>query len=127
MCVVDFKREVGLWHGILASVFNGMRVVFVPYSLMKINLTVWMLVGTKLQATVGLVKSRDLHWGLLATRDHKDVNLSALKSPMVGPSLNPFKCVPFRSKSLASVILRPVYGTFCRVWSPTGSNVSLRG
>lgn len=83
MCVVDFKREVGLWHGILASVFNGMRVVFVPYSLMKINPAVWMLVGTKLQATVGLVKSRDLHWGLLATRDHKDVNLSALKSLVV--------------------------------------------
>ncbi|VDM79767.1 unnamed protein product, partial [Strongylus vulgaris] len=30
-------------------------------------------------ASVALVKSRDLHWGLLATRDHKDVNLSSLK------------------------------------------------
>ena len=49
VCVLDFKREVGLWHAVLASVFNGMRVVFVPYSLMKINTASWMLMATKLQ------------------------------------------------------------------------------
>ncbi|KJH53237.1 AMP-binding enzyme [Dictyocaulus viviparus] len=90
VCVLDFKREVGLWHAVLASVFNGMRVVFVPYSLMKINPASWMLMATKLLASVALVKSRDLHWGLLATRDHKDVNLSSLRSLIVADGANPW-------------------------------------
>jgi hypothetical protein len=37
VCVLDFKREVGLWHSIVASVFNGMHVVFIPYALMKVG------------------------------------------------------------------------------------------
>ena len=37
MCVLDFKRDVGLWHGVLASVFNGMHVIFIPYALMKVK------------------------------------------------------------------------------------------
>lgn len=105
VCVLDWKREVGLWHAILASVFCGMRVVFVPYSLMKINPASWMVQATKLQgffyfkflqrhspclASVALVKSRDLHWALLATRDHKDVNFSALKSLVVADGANPW-------------------------------------
>ncbi len=66
VCVVDFKREIGLWHSILAvslfldfvltavvvdvvfqSVFNGMQVIFIPYALMKINPASWMLMITK--------------------------------------------------------------------------------
>ena len=39
VCVLDFKRDVGLWHGVLASVFNGMHVIFIPYALMKVNYT----------------------------------------------------------------------------------------
>ena len=35
VCVLDFKREVGLWHSMLASVFNGMHVVFIPYALVR--------------------------------------------------------------------------------------------
>jgi hypothetical protein len=33
----DFKREVGLWHSIISSVFNGMHVIFIPYALMKVS------------------------------------------------------------------------------------------
>ena len=33
----DFKREVGLWHSIISSVFNGMHVIFIPYALMKVR------------------------------------------------------------------------------------------
>lgn len=65
ICVLDFKRDVGLWHAILTvrlffiqpssiidwlslqSVFNGMQVIFVPYSLMKINPASWMLMATR--------------------------------------------------------------------------------
>ena len=39
--------QVGLWHAVLASVFNGMHVVFVPYALMKVNPASWMQMVTK--------------------------------------------------------------------------------
>ena len=52
VCVLDFKREVGLWHSMLASVFNGMHVVFIPYALMKVNPASWMQRLTKHLATV---------------------------------------------------------------------------
>lgn len=90
VCVVDFKREVGLWHAILASVFNGMKVIFVPYSLMKMNPATWMHMVSKYQATTALVKSRDLHWALLATRDHKDISLASLRTLLVADGANPW-------------------------------------
>lgn len=83
VCVVDFKREVGLWHAVLTSVLNGMHVLFIPYAVMKMNPSSWMLMITKFKASVALCKSRDLHWGLLASRDHKDVNLSSLRMLLV--------------------------------------------
>ncbi|XP_054168198.1 disco-interacting protein 2-like [Oppia nitens] len=90
ICVLDFKREVGLWHSILCSVLNGMHVIFIPYALMKINPASWMLVITKYKASVAICKSRDLHWGLLATKDHKDVNLSSLRMLLVADGSNPW-------------------------------------
>lgn len=42
VCVLDFKREVGLWHSTLTSVLNGMHVIFIPYALMKVNPASWM-------------------------------------------------------------------------------------
>ncbi|ETN86525.1 hypothetical protein NECAME_05929 [Necator americanus] len=127
ICVLDFKREVGLWHAVLAAVFNGMRVVFVPYSLMKINPASWMLMATKLQASVALVKSRDLHWGLLATRDHKDVNLSSLKSLLVADGANPWSlssCDQFAT-TFAAHGLKPEAMCPCSGSSETGT-ISLR-
>nr|XP_050050187.1 disco-interacting protein 2-like isoform X4 [Dermacentor andersoni] len=90
VCVLDYKREMGLWHGVLASVFNGMHVIFIPYSLMKVNPASWMLMITKFKANVAVCKSRDLHWGLLATKDHKDVNLSSLRLLLVADGSNPW-------------------------------------
>jgi acyl-coenzyme A synthetase/AMP-(fatty) acid ligase len=106
VCVLDFKRDVGLWHGVLASVFNGMHVVFVPYSIMKVDPASWMKMITRFKASVGIVKSRDMHWGLLAQKDHKDINLSSLRMLLVADGANPcnfsscgpqcFKlCLPF--------------------------------
>ena len=40
-------------------------------------------------ATVAVVKSRDMHWGLLAQKDHKDVNLSTLRMLLVADGANP--------------------------------------
>uniref|UniRef100_A0A670ZT94 Disco interacting C n=1 Tax=Pseudonaja textilis TaxID=8673 RepID=A0A670ZT94_PSETE len=39
--VLDFKKDVGLWHGILTSVMNMMHVISIPYSLMKVNPLSW--------------------------------------------------------------------------------------
>lgn len=47
VCVLDFKREVGLWHSVLTSVLNGMHVIFIPYALMKVNPASWMQMITK--------------------------------------------------------------------------------
>uniref|UniRef100_T1J2G4 DMAP1-binding domain-containing protein n=1 Tax=Strigamia maritima TaxID=126957 RepID=T1J2G4_STRMM len=103
VCVLDFKREVGLWHAILTSIFNGMHVIFVPYSLMKVNPSSWMQMITKFKSTVAVVKSRDLHWGLLATKDHKDINLNSLRMLLVADgslsSCDQFLSV-FQSKGL---------------------------
>ncbi len=40
-------------------------------------------------ATIGVVKSRDMHWGLLAQRDHKDINLGSLRMLLVADGANP--------------------------------------
>uniref|UniRef100_A0A8C0L7H0 Disco interacting A n=1 Tax=Canis lupus dingo TaxID=286419 RepID=A0A8C0L7H0_CANLU len=39
--VLDFKRDAGLWHGVLTSVMNRMHVISIPYALMKVNPLSW--------------------------------------------------------------------------------------
>lgn len=90
VCVLDFKREVGLWHSVLTSVLNGMHVLFIPYALMKLRPSSWMQLITKYRASCCLVKSRDLHWGLLATKDHKDISLASLRMLLVADGANPW-------------------------------------
>jgi acyl-CoA synthetase (AMP-forming)/AMP-acid ligase II len=90
VCVLDFKREVGLWHAVLTSVLNGMHVLFIPYALMKLRPSSWMQLITKYRSSCCLVKSRDLHWGLLATKDHKDINLASLRMLLVADGANPW-------------------------------------
>ena len=38
---------------------------------------------TKHRASIAICKSRDLHWGLLATKDHRDLNLGSLRLLLV--------------------------------------------
>ncbi|CAG0885580.1 unnamed protein product [Cyprideis torosa] len=90
VCVLDFKREVGLWHAVFASVFNGIHVIFIPYALMKVNPACWMQMIGKYKASIAIVKSRDLHWGLLATKDHSEINLSSLRLLLVADGANPW-------------------------------------
>lgn len=40
-------------------------------------------------ASVSIAKSRDMHWGMLAKKDHKDVNLSTLRLLLVADGANP--------------------------------------
>ncbi|XP_076441207.1 disco-interacting protein 2 homolog C-like isoform X3 [Babylonia areolata] len=109
VCVLDFKREVGLWHGILCSVFNGMHTIFIPYSLMKVDPASWMKMVTKYKASVAVVKSRDMHWGLLAQKDHKDINFTSLRLLLIADGANPWSltsCDSFLS-AFQSKGLRP--------------------
>ncbi|ELT90261.1 hypothetical protein CAPTEDRAFT_205040 [Capitella teleta] len=114
ICVLDFKRDVGLWHGVLASVFNGMHVVFIPYSIMKVDPASWMKMITRFKASVGIVKSRDMHWGLLAQKDHKDINLSSLRMLLVADGANPWSLTScdsflnvFQDKGLKAEVICP--------------------
>lgn len=74
-----------------------------------------------------MVKSRDLHWGLLATRDHKEINLSSLRSILVADGANPWSlssCDQFAS-IFQSRGLKPDAVCPCAGSSETGT-VSLR-
>uniref|UniRef100_A0A8D2PYP9 Disco interacting protein 2 homolog A n=1 Tax=Zosterops lateralis melanops TaxID=1220523 RepID=A0A8D2PYP9_ZOSLA len=88
--VLDFKREAGLWHGVLTSVMNRMHVISIPYALMKVNPLSWIQKVCSYKARVAVVKSRDMHWSLLAQRDQRDVCLSSLRMLIVADGANPW-------------------------------------
>ncbi|XP_056244603.1 disco-interacting protein 2 homolog A isoform X9 [Seriola aureovittata] len=88
--VLDFKREAGLWHGVLTSVMNRMHVISIPYSLMKVNPLSWIQKVHTYKARVAVVKSRDMHWSLLAQRDQRDISLSSLRMLIVADGANPW-------------------------------------
>ncbi|XP_055136019.1 disco-interacting protein 2 homolog A isoform X12 [Symphalangus syndactylus] len=88
--VLDFKRDAGLWHGVLTSVMNRMHVVSVPYALMKANPLSWIQKVCFYKARAALVKSRDMHWSLLAQRGQRDVSLSSLRMLIVADGANPW-------------------------------------
>ncbi|XP_051042896.1 disco-interacting protein 2 homolog A [Phodopus roborovskii] len=88
--VLDFKRDAGLWHGVLTSVMNRMHVVSIPYALMKVNPLSWIQKVCSYKAQAALVKSRDMHWSLLAQRGQRDVCLSSLRMLVVADGANPW-------------------------------------
>uniref|UniRef100_A0A8C1Q800 Disco-interacting protein 2 homolog A n=1 Tax=Cyprinus carpio TaxID=7962 RepID=A0A8C1Q800_CYPCA len=88
--VLDFKRDAGLWHGVLTSVMNRMHVISIPYSLMKVNPLSWIQKVHTYKARVAVVKSRDMHWSLLAQRDQRDISLSSLRMLIVADGANPW-------------------------------------
>ncbi|XP_074045981.1 disco-interacting protein 2 homolog A isoform X7 [Macrotis lagotis] len=112
--VLDFKRDAGLWHGVLTSVMNRMHVVSIPYALMKVNPLSWIQKVCAYKARVALVKSRDMHWSLLAQRDQRDVSLSSLRMLIVADGANPWSVSScdaflnvFQSKGLRPEVICP--------------------
>ncbi|XP_033855722.1 disco-interacting protein 2 homolog C isoform X12 [Acipenser ruthenus] len=112
--VLDFKKDVGLWHGILTSVMNMMHVISIPYSLMKVNPLSWIQKVCQYKAKVSCVKSRDMHWALVAHRDQRDVNLSSLRMLIVADGSNPWSISScdaflnvFQSKGLRPEVICP--------------------
>uniref|UniRef100_A0AAR2LH55 DMAP1-binding domain-containing protein n=1 Tax=Pygocentrus nattereri TaxID=42514 RepID=A0AAR2LH55_PYGNA len=81
--VLDFKKDMGLWHGVLTSVMNRIHTISVPYSVMKACPLSWVQRVNVSKARVALVKCRDLHWAMMAHRDQKDINLSSLRMLIV--------------------------------------------
>ncbi|XP_032880319.1 disco-interacting protein 2 homolog A-like isoform X2 [Amblyraja radiata] len=88
--VLDFKRDAGLWHGVLTSIMNRMHVISIPYALMKVNPLSWIQKVCAYKAHIAVVKSRDMHWALLAQRDQRDVSLSSLRMLIVADGANPW-------------------------------------
>uniref|UniRef100_A0A8C8GYJ8 DMAP1-binding domain-containing protein n=1 Tax=Oncorhynchus tshawytscha TaxID=74940 RepID=A0A8C8GYJ8_ONCTS len=112
--VLDFKKDVGLWHGILTSVMNMMHVISIPYSLMKVNPLSWIQKVGQYKAKVACVKSRDMHWALVAHKDQRDVNLSSLRMLVVADGSNPWSISScdaflnvFQSKGLKPEVICP--------------------
>ena len=44
-----------------------------------------------LTASLAIVKSRDMHWGLMAQKEHKGINLGSLRMLLVADGANPCK------------------------------------
>nr|XP_060515731.1 disco-interacting protein 2 homolog C [Panthera onca] len=112
--VLDFKKDVGLWHGILTSVMNMMHVISIPYALMKVNPLSWIQKVCQYKAKVACVKSRDMHWALVAHRDQRDINLSSLRMLIVADGANPWSISScdaflnvFQSKGLRQEVICP--------------------
>ncbi|KAJ8387168.1 hypothetical protein AAFF_G00159800 [Aldrovandia affinis] len=125
--VLDFKKDVGLWHGILMSVMNMMHVICIPYSLMKVNPLSWIQKVCQYKAKVACVKSRDMHWALVAHRDQRDINLTSLRMLVVADGSNPWSISScdaflnvFQSKGLRAEVICPCAS------SPEGLTVAIR-
>ncbi|XP_030878935.1 disco-interacting protein 2 homolog C-like, partial [Leptonychotes weddellii] len=97
-----------------ASVMNMMHVISIPYSLMKVNPLSWIQKVCQYKAKVACVKSRDMHWALVAHRDQRDINLSSLRMLIVADGANPWSISScdaflnvFQSKGLRQEVICP--------------------
>ncbi|XP_072557009.1 disco-interacting protein 2 homolog A isoform X6 [Paramormyrops kingsleyae] len=125
--VLDFKRDAGLWHGVLTSIMNRMHVISIPYSLMKVNPLSWIQKVHTYKARVAVVKSRDMHWSLLAQRDQRDISLSSLRMLIVADGANPWSISScdaflnvFQSRGLRPEVICPCAS------SPEAMTVTIR-
>ncbi|XP_035995367.1 disco-interacting protein 2 homolog B-A-like [Fundulus heteroclitus] len=88
--VLDCKKDMGLWHGVLTSVMNRIHTIAVPYAVMKACPMSWVQRVHTHKARVALVKCRDLHWAMMAHKDQKDINLSSIRMLIVADGANPW-------------------------------------
>uniref|UniRef100_A0A674ES27 Disco interacting C n=1 Tax=Salmo trutta TaxID=8032 RepID=A0A674ES27_SALTR len=98
----------------IESVMNMMHVISIPYSLMKVNPLSWIQKVCQYKAKVACVKSRDMHWALVAHRDQRDINLSSLRMLVVADGANPWSISScdaflnvFQSKGLKPEVICP--------------------
>uniref|UniRef100_A0A3B3I744 Disco interacting protein 2 homolog C n=1 Tax=Oryzias latipes TaxID=8090 RepID=A0A3B3I744_ORYLA len=110
----DHRERLRLQEGRGASVMNMMHVISVPYSLMKVNPLSWIQKVCQFKAKVACVKSRDMHWALVAHKDQKDINLSSLRMLLVADGSNPWSISScdaflnvFQTKGLRAEVICP--------------------
>uniref|UniRef100_A0A8C2XPW8 Disco-interacting protein 2 homolog Bb n=1 Tax=Cyclopterus lumpus TaxID=8103 RepID=A0A8C2XPW8_CYCLU len=88
--VLDFKKDMGLWHGVLTAVMNRIHTISVPYAVMKACPLSWVQRVHIHKARIALVKCRDLHWAMMAHRDQRDTSLASLHMLIVADGANPW-------------------------------------
>uniref|UniRef100_A0A673MXP6 Disco-interacting protein 2 homolog B-A-like n=1 Tax=Sinocyclocheilus rhinocerous TaxID=307959 RepID=A0A673MXP6_9TELE len=88
--VLDFKKDMGLWHGVLTSIMNRIHTISVPYAVMKACPQSWVQRVHIHKARVALVKCRDLHWAMMAHREQRDTSLASLRMLIVADGANPW-------------------------------------
>uniref|UniRef100_A0A668AE32 Disco-interacting protein 2 homolog Bb n=1 Tax=Myripristis murdjan TaxID=586833 RepID=A0A668AE32_9TELE len=88
--VLDFKKDMGLWHGVLTAVMNRIHTISVPYAVMKACPLSWVQRVHIHKARAALVKCRDLHWAMMAHRDQRDTSLASLRMLIVADGANPW-------------------------------------
>uniref|UniRef100_A0A671M297 Disco-interacting protein 2 homolog Bb n=1 Tax=Sinocyclocheilus anshuiensis TaxID=1608454 RepID=A0A671M297_9TELE len=88
--VLDFKKDMGLWHGVLTSIMNRIHTISVPYAVMKACPQSWVQRVHIHKARVALVKCRDLHWAMMAHREQRDTSLASLHMLIVADGANPW-------------------------------------
>ncbi|KAG7217899.1 hypothetical protein INR49_020781 [Caranx melampygus] len=88
--VLDFKKDMGLWHGVLTAVMNRIHTISVPYAVMKACPLSWVQRVHIHKARIALVKCRDLHWAMMAHRDQRDTSLASLRMLIVADGANPW-------------------------------------
>uniref|UniRef100_A0A3B3ZQB5 DMAP1-binding domain-containing protein n=1 Tax=Periophthalmus magnuspinnatus TaxID=409849 RepID=A0A3B3ZQB5_9GOBI len=88
--VLDFKKEMGLWHGVLTAVMNRIHTISVPYAVMKACPLSWVQRVHIHRARVALVKCRDLHWAMMAHREQRDTSFTSLRMLIVADGANPW-------------------------------------
>uniref|UniRef100_A0A4W4FV58 DMAP1-binding domain-containing protein n=1 Tax=Electrophorus electricus TaxID=8005 RepID=A0A4W4FV58_ELEEL len=82
--VLDFKKDMGLWHGVLTSIMNRIHTISVPYAVMKACPLSWVQrVHINKGTRVALVKCRDLHWAMMAHKEQRDISLASLRMLIV--------------------------------------------
>uniref|UniRef100_A0A8C7XMP3 AMP-dependent synthetase/ligase domain-containing protein n=1 Tax=Oryzias sinensis TaxID=183150 RepID=A0A8C7XMP3_9TELE len=88
--VLDFKKDMGLWHGVLSAVMNRIHTISVPYAVMKACPLSWVQRVHIHKARIALVKCRDLHWAMMAHREQRDTSLASLRMLIVADGSNPW-------------------------------------
>ncbi|XP_026863613.2 disco-interacting protein 2 homolog B-A isoform X1 [Electrophorus electricus] len=88
--VLDFKKDMGLWHGVLTSIMNRIHTISVPYAVMKACPLSWVQRVHINKARVALVKCRDLHWAMMAHKEQRDISLASLRMLIVADGANPW-------------------------------------
>ena len=91
VCAVDWHRQTGFWHAILAATYGGMHAVCILPQLARNNPLVWLHSLGKSKATVTIASSAVLMAS--SQRNHKelrDVSLEHIRALVVADGTSPW-------------------------------------